>query len=137
MNREEIRRKNILIIKLRLLLKMGQKEAIEKAANELEDLINEERIKNRKQWQIARLRACFFVLIWLCAIGCVVDNSQIRIVFMSKICIISENKCILHRENNNQLLNMYSDEKKITSLFAGIHAFVGQRLWCVHWWHIL
>jgi hypothetical protein len=47
---------------------------------------------------------------------------------MSKICIISENKCILHRENNNQLLNMYSDEKKITSLFAGIHAFVGQRL---------
>jgi hypothetical protein len=49
MNREEIRRKNILIIKLRLLLKMGQKEAIEKAANELEDLINEERIKNRKQ----------------------------------------------------------------------------------------
>ena len=49
MNREEIRRKNILIIKLRLLLKMGQKEAIGKAANELEDLINEERIKNRKQ----------------------------------------------------------------------------------------
>ena len=49
MTREEIRRKNILIIKLRLLLKMGQKEAIEKAAKELENLINEERIKNRKQ----------------------------------------------------------------------------------------
>ena len=49
MTREEIRYKNILIIKLRLLLKMGQKEAVEKAAKELEDLINEERIKNRKQ----------------------------------------------------------------------------------------
>ena len=49
MNREEIRRKNILIIKLRLLLKMGQKEAIEKAAKELMDLIEEERINNLKQ----------------------------------------------------------------------------------------
>ena len=49
MNREEILLKNILIIKLRLLLKMGQKEAIEIAAKELENLINEERIKNRKQ----------------------------------------------------------------------------------------
>ena len=49
MNREEIRRKNILIIRICLALKMGKMEEFEKAANELEDLINEERIKNRKQ----------------------------------------------------------------------------------------
>ena len=51
MTKEEILRMKILIIKLRLLLKMGQKEATEKAAEELEGLIKEERIKNRKRRQ--------------------------------------------------------------------------------------
>ena len=49
MTREEIRYKNILIIKLRLLLKMGQMEELEKASKELMDLIEDERIKNRKR----------------------------------------------------------------------------------------
>lgn len=49
MTREEIRRKNILMIKLRLLLKMGQMEELEKASKELMDLIEDERIKNRKR----------------------------------------------------------------------------------------
>ena len=49
MTREEILRKNILMIKFRLAFKMGQTEEIEKSAKELMDLIEEERIKNRKK----------------------------------------------------------------------------------------
>ena len=47
MTREEIRRKNILILRFRLAFQSGQMKELEKTAKELVDLIEKERIKNR------------------------------------------------------------------------------------------
>ena len=51
MTKEEILRKIILIIRFRLAFHLGQMEEIEKAAKELMDLIEEEKIMNQKQRQ--------------------------------------------------------------------------------------